>query len=82
VAIGCRAEMDGTTKITLGTSPEVDPGQSPVFEGMLKTPSHQIVVRTVRGETILGASVPTRQTRIRIWIDRPTEPDSVVIGIA
>jgi hypothetical protein len=72
---------DGDTQVTLGSAPEVDPGVSPAFDGLLETPSREVVVSTVEHETVLTAPVPAARTRVRIWTNHPTEPDEVTIGL-
>jgi hypothetical protein len=72
--------MDGKTEITMGSAGEVDPGQKPDFDSAIATPTRTIVVSTVELKTVLEASVPTLQTRIRIWTNRPKEPDKVIVG--
>ena len=72
---------DGETEVTLGTSDEVDPGDLPAFDAMLETPNRAVVVWTVEDETVLEAPVPTKQTRVRIWVNHPTEPDKIIVGL-
>ena len=82
IAVGCQSDADGVTEFTLGTMHEVDPGDHPVFEGKLSTPNHKVAVRSVTGEIILEASVPQRQTTVRVWVNDPREPDRVIVGVA
>jgi hypothetical protein len=72
---------DGETEVTLGSAGEVDPGELPAFDAMLETPNHAVVVSTVEDETVLSARVPGSETRVRIWVNHPTEPDNIVIGL-
>lgn len=81
IAVGCRAEDDGETEIVLGDCNKVDTGEQPVFDGLLRTPSRNLVVRTVLGVTLLEIPVSETQTRLRIWANDPTEPDRIAIGI-
>jgi hypothetical protein len=80
VAVGCLAEMDGQTEMTIGPAGEVAPGADPVFDGMLATPSRNIVVSTIEWSKLLEASVPNLQTRLRVWINRAREPDKIIVG--
>jgi len=82
IAIGCRAEDDGETDIALGAIEEVDPGTPSAFEGTLSTPTRKVVVRSVLGQTVLEAAVPSRNTRVRVWVNDQSEPDRVVVGFA
>jgi len=81
VVVACRSDVDGETEFTLGSTREVDPGDRPAFQGMLKTPGRKIAVRSVLGQTMLEAPVPQDQTKIRIWVNDPKEPDRVIVGI-
>ena len=81
VAVGCMADCNGKTEITLGAGREVGLSGTPVFEGELDTPNREIAVRTVLRENILQATVPHLITRVRIWVNHPSEPDTVIIGL-
>jgi hypothetical protein len=73
--------MDGETEVTLGAAHIVDPRTRPAFDGMLATPGHAVVVSTVERKTILKEPVGGTFTRVRIWVNHPTEPDKVIIGL-
>ncbi len=79
VAVGCLNFADGETAFTLGKVLEVDPGTPSAFQGMLKTPSRRIAIRSVDG-TILEAPVLQLNTAVRIWTNHPSEPDEVIVG--
>jgi hypothetical protein len=81
VAICCLNWQDGETEITLGPTREVDPGTSPAFQWFVKTPTSKIVVRSVLLGTILELAVAQTETTIRVWVNHPREPDSVIIGL-
>ena len=73
--------MDGETVVTLAPANEIVTDNQLVFDGILETQSLSLVVSTVDRETILDSPVHTGRTRVRIWVNRPTEPDSVQIGL-
>lgn len=81
ITVGCLAEMDGETEITLGPAGSVAPNGPPAFDGDLETPSGVVVVSTIEDEEVLHAATPTPRTRVRIWVNRPREPDRIVIGL-
>ncbi len=81
VAVGCLMYLDGETEVVVGNPSEVAFGRAPAFDGMLETPSHTVVISTVELETVLQAAVPNVRTRIRIWVNHPTEPDKIGIGL-
>ncbi len=81
VVVCCLAEMDGKTEVTMGLAGEVDPGEKPGFDGALATPTRTAAVSTVAWNTLFETNVPTSQTWLRIWTNRPKKPDKVVVGI-
>jgi hypothetical protein len=81
IVVCCLAEIDGETEFTLGETHDVDPGTYPAFHGKLKTPNYQIVLHTAEAETILQATVPRRETIVRIWVNDPRQPDRVIVGV-
>jgi hypothetical protein len=74
-------EQDGPTEFVLGQAYEVDPGSRPAFDGQLETPNRAVVVSTVERDSLLGDGVPTKRTRVRVWVNHPTEPDKVIVGL-
>lgn len=80
ITIRCLANMDGETEIRLGPAHEIGRGERPVFDGILKTPTRELVVSTVEREKLLSDRVPSQTTRIRIWTNEPVEPDEIAIG--
>jgi len=74
-------EQDGPTDVTMGLAHDVDPGVLPAFVGTLSTPNHTVVVSTAEGKTVLEAQVSGPNTFVRIWVNRPQEPDKVIIGL-
>jgi hypothetical protein len=81
IAVGCRSEADGATQFTFGWSADVDPGSEPAFIGSVKTPSRHVALQTILWQSLLAQVVPFEYTRIRIWLDDPTEPDNIVVGL-
>ncbi len=81
IAVGCLMEQDGPTSITLGLERDVDPGTSLAFDGLIKTPNRKVAVWTVELQKLLETDVPSTQTRVRIWKNRPNEADRVIIGL-
>lgn len=81
IAVGGKSESDGETAINLGDVDSVNTGEQPVFEGVLKTPSRKVVVRTVTGDTLLSMPVPSTETNIKIWANDSIEPDCISVGI-
>jgi hypothetical protein len=81
IAVGCRSDVDGDTQFTLGETHDVDPGGHPIFRGLLKTPNRRVALVSVIGQVILEAPVPQQQTIVRVWVNHPSEPDHVIVGI-
>lgn len=80
IQVSCLPDMDGETQITIGPETEVGQAGPPVFDGMVKTPTHSVVVTTVEDHEVLAAAVPSRETRIRVWTNKTDEPDEIVIA--
>jgi hypothetical protein len=76
----CFPEQDGPTEIVLGAVKDLDPGDRPIFEGELDTPSRRLIISTVEHKSVLEADVPHIRSRLRIWMSHPRWPEKVVIG--
>lgn len=81
VVVGCMAEDDGETEFTLGTLSELDRPEKPAYDGVLKTPSRRLVIRSVLGVELLGLPVEGDMTRVKIWTNDTSEPDHVVVAV-
>lgn len=81
VAVSCLPDCDGPTMIIIGAASEVQASGELLFDGLLETPSHKIVVETVLGKAVLEQSVPHNETRVRIWTNGFRDTDRVAIGL-
>jgi hypothetical protein len=82
IATACFPEVDGPTEIILGNAKEIGPRGTIVFEGMLETPQHAVVITTVDSDhPFLSFNVSGLLTRIRIWHSHPRWPEIVTIGL-
>jgi hypothetical protein len=81
IAIGCLSFMDGETEIVLGRLDDVDPGGSPALDQELETPFRTVVVSTSEGDILLSTPVTNLTTHVRVWTNRASEPDKVVVGV-
>jgi hypothetical protein len=81
IAAGGMSDANGKTEVTLGRADELPLHHGAAFDGQLETPSHAIAVWTVARQTILRAPVDHARTRVRIWVNHPSEPDKVMIGL-
>jgi hypothetical protein len=80
IAVGCMALA--ATEVTLSEIGAAPPfTDAAAFEGRLLTPTHTLAVRSLHGATLLSATVPLPSTLVRIWTNRPAEPDRIVIEI-
>lgn len=82
ISVACRAEVDGDTDFTLGLVDEVNPGRDAAFAGILETPNRKIAIRTVENEIVLEVGVEQRKTNVWVWVNHPSEPDDVIVGIS
>jgi len=71
---------DGDTSVTLGHFDEVAQARQPDFDGLIATPERELVIFDAEMPEIMKTSVPTQETRVRIWMNHPTEPNDVVIA--
>lgn len=81
IAVGCCSEFDGKTEIILGGIEEVAGNENPVFVGELKTPTYEVVVRSVLGYLILEKLVSRPVSYITIWANDSSEPNQIIIGV-
>jgi hypothetical protein len=81
ILIGCQANPDGVSTITLGPEPQVKASDHLIFDGMLDTPHRNVVVVTVVWEKLLDAAVLNTRTRVRVWANRLRYPDQVFIAV-
>lgn len=81
IAVGCQCDVEGETEFRLGTRLEADPGSPPIFQGQLKTPSRKLAIRSVLDDVVLEIPVSQPETTISIWVNHPTVPDQVIVGV-
>jgi hypothetical protein len=82
VAISCLPDSEGETEISIGYGDEFGSSRWPlVFDGKLDTPSRTVVVETIHPRTVVEVSVPTRDTRVRVWTNGHPATDKVAIGV-
>ncbi len=81
IAVGCQCDVEGETEFRLGTRLEVDPRSAPIFQGQLKTPSRKVAIRSVLDDTILEMPVSQPEMTVYIWVNHPTVPDLVIVGV-
>lgn len=82
ISFACFPEQDGPTVVTVGSPSEITPGPLLVFEGLLETPRHTVVLETAEHERVLSMGVASAQTKVRIWYSHPKWPDKVTIGLS
>lgn len=80
ISVSCLHEIDGETELTLGTAAEVAQTYEVEFDGFVETPSRELKISAVTGDSLLTAKVPQGRTRIRIWRNHPIWADQVAIG--
>lgn len=81
VIVDVLMSQDGPTKITLDDASAFAKRGKPAWTGYLETPKGHVGVWTIEWDEVLSMDVPTKLTRIRIWTNRPREPDEVYIGV-
>ncbi len=81
IAIGCRADVDGATSLTLGDQADVMRSQVATYRGVLETPTRVVLLQTVEEQHVLEMQVDSARTVVTIWANHPYEPDDIVIGL-
>ena len=81
IAIGCTSDCNGETEVLVGPGREVSTSEAATFEGELDSPSRKVALRTLLRSRVLEAPVRHPRTRVRIWVNHPSEPDKIVIGL-
>lgn len=80
IAIGVLTEYEGETTIMMVPSWSVARPDIPVFDGMLDTPTGQVVVSMVDRTVLLESRSGETRTRIRVWTNDAKQPDEVLIA--
>ena len=79
VAVGTQYAYDGETSITLSDESVDAMDGTLAFDGVLETPSRKMTICTVLNEVLLEMNVPTDLTRVQIWTNHPSEPDTIAV---
>jgi len=81
IAIGCKAEDDGPSRIALEAAGLSSIDSEPAFVTRLDTPGGVVSLETVLGERIVDhpAHIPT--SKIIIWVNDDSEPDEILIAV-
>jgi hypothetical protein len=83
VAIGTLSETDGPTRVRLLASAELPESDAPpmtAWQGVLATPTGELVVTSVTGEIYARRSV-RESTPLRLLVNDETEPDEIWIVV-
>ncbi len=70
---------DGDTDVTFGPVSEITEARNPDFDGILNTPNNEIILFYANNPQFAISRVSSAKTRIRVWMDHPIEPSTVVI---
>ena len=79
INVGCRMWHDAEIEITLGQHSTVERTGQPRLDWSIATPDRQLLLFDANHPELMRLAVKTRNTRIRIWTNHPTEPDSVTV---
>ena len=71
---------DGDTRVDFGPVSEIPEIREPDFDGIINTPNKELILFDANEPQYAIAYVPSVDTRIRVWIDHPTEPENVVVA--
>lgn len=83
IAVGCRAADDGATLLRIGPMDEMSASNhsSPKFRTHLDVIGGALSLEFVDGTRLLALPLQEASASIAIWVNHPTEPDLVEIGI-
>jgi hypothetical protein len=81
VAIGTLSASDGQTLISLSDELLNIPTEEASFDAILDTPKKRVAVCSVQNKTLLQCEVLSLNTRVRVWTNHPSEPDTVQIVV-
>jgi hypothetical protein len=81
VAVGCHAEIDGDTLLSLGTLEEIKRPETAVFAGIIFTPNRTVTIRTVTGEILLSMPTSNDYSRIHVWANDRSDPTEIFVGV-
>ena len=71
---------DGDTHVAIGPYSEIKEAREPDSDSVLNTPDLEFILFDAIDPQFAIVQVPSDKTRIRVWIDHPTEPENVVIA--
>lgn len=77
--VGCLANMDGDTDLTVSDSEADALGELPRFQCIIDTPSRVLQVTTSELKLLMEFTVAGSRTRVRVWTNRLQEPDRIVV---
>ena len=80
ISVGTLNWQDDDPTISFGHMSDVTETGSPAFDGLLETPSGEIVVSVVDRTILLDDRIGSPLTRVRVWTNHPSEPDEIVIS--
>jgi len=81
IAIGCRAEDDGPTRLGLGSTDEESLKVEPAFVAQLETPDGVVAIETVFGARLAECPVHGSAAKILVWVNNDIEPDEILIAV-
>jgi hypothetical protein len=78
IAMGTLCNLDGETSLSLT---DQAPAGEPAYDGILETPTRRVSVCSMLLEPFIECDVPGETTRVRVWTNRPSEPDNIQIVV-
>ena len=81
ISFQCSPAVDGGVTVFLGAQEEISIARPPAFNGVIATPTRNVIVSTADQEIPLSVDVTTSQTRVRIWTTGEAWPDRVWIAL-
>ena len=83
VAIGTISEDDGVASVLVTRLPLIDSDElSKVHIGKLRVPSKKLSLVDTNNCILATMEVGTEEINFEVWVDHPSEPENIVIGIS
>jgi hypothetical protein len=80
IAVSCLPDSEGETAISLRATNENEKLGTLLASRVLPTPSHELIIETVLGETLLRVGVPTIMTPVNVWTNGRRDTDRVTVS--
>jgi hypothetical protein len=79
--MACLDPQDGSSRITLAPRRELAQRHPPDATAQITAPFGSVVLMTSHGQELARLPTSGLTARVSVWVNHPTEPDEIVIGV-